>query len=142
MWPSYALSFYRSQNVLCQSNIFVSDEKFIYILSQSQTFCARPKDDLHSVKLVFVLAQKFWRGTKCKFLEWLKTFGPVQNILGPVKGQGIRKHELYSSVPNKKMFQISIQDGNCQRNSLAYRPDFFSELIKQTGWKSLFNFFC
>ena len=24
-----------------------------------------------------------------KFLEWLKTFGPAQNILGPVKGQGI-----------------------------------------------------
>ena len=24
-----------------------------------------------------------------KFLDWLKTFGPAQNILGPVKGQGI-----------------------------------------------------
>ena len=23
-----------------------------------------------------------------KFLEWLKTFGPAQNILRPVKGQG------------------------------------------------------
>ena len=34
-------------------------EKFIYILWQSQTFCARQKGDLHSVKLVFVLAQKF-----------------------------------------------------------------------------------
>ena len=56
---SYALSFYRSQNVLCWSKFFVSDQKFIYILCQSQTFCARPKDDLHSVKLVFVLAQKF-----------------------------------------------------------------------------------
>ena len=29
------------------------------ILCQSQTFCARTKDDLHSVKLVFMLAQKF-----------------------------------------------------------------------------------
>ena len=38
---------------------FVSDQKFIYILCQSQTFCARQKDDLHSVKLVFVPAQKF-----------------------------------------------------------------------------------
>ena len=54
-----ALSFYRSQNVFCQSKFFVSDQKFIYILCQSQTFCARQKDDLHSVKLVFVLAQKF-----------------------------------------------------------------------------------
>ena len=24
-----------------------------------------------------------------KFLGWLKLFGPAQNILGPVKGQGI-----------------------------------------------------
>jgi hypothetical protein len=53
---------------LCQSKFFVSDQKFIYILCQSQTFCARQKDDLHLVKLVFV---------------------PAQNILGPVKGQGI-----------------------------------------------------
>ena len=61
------------------------------------------------------MQSSFWNGSK--------TFGPAQNILGPVKGQGIRKHELYSSVPNKKMFQISIQDGNCLRNLLAYRPD-------------------
>ena len=25
-----------------------------------------------------------------KFLDWLKKFGPAQNIFGPVKGQGIR----------------------------------------------------
>ena len=54
-----ALSFYRSQNVLGWSKYFVPDKKCIYILWQSQTFCARQKDDLHSVKLVFVLAQKF-----------------------------------------------------------------------------------
>ena len=54
-----ALSFYMSQNVLCQSKFFVTDQKFIYILWQSQTFCARQKDDLKSVKLVFVPAQKF-----------------------------------------------------------------------------------
>ena len=38
---------------------FVPDQNFIYILWQSQKFCARQKDDLHSVKLVFVPAQKF-----------------------------------------------------------------------------------
>ena len=48
-----ALSFYRSQNVLSWSKFFVPDQKFIYILRQSQTFCARQKEDLHSVKLVF-----------------------------------------------------------------------------------------
>ena len=35
---AYALSFYRSQNVLCWSNLFVPDQKIIYILRQSQTF--------------------------------------------------------------------------------------------------------
>ena len=54
-----ALSFYRSQNLFGQSKVFVSDQKFIYILCQSQTFCARTKEDLYSVKLVYVLAQKF-----------------------------------------------------------------------------------
>ena len=41
------------------SKFFVPDQRFIYILWQSQTFCARQKDDLHSVKFVFVPAQKF-----------------------------------------------------------------------------------
>ena len=54
-----ALSFYRSQNDLSWSKFFVPDQKFIYILWQSQTFCARQKDDLDLVKLVFVPAQKF-----------------------------------------------------------------------------------
>ena len=31
--------------------IFVTDQKFIYILWQSQTFYVRQGDDLHSVKL-------------------------------------------------------------------------------------------
>ena len=56
---SNALSFYRSQNVLSWSKFFVPDQKFIYILWQSQTFCAKQKDDLHSAKLVFVPVQKF-----------------------------------------------------------------------------------
>ena len=56
---AYALSFYRSQYVLGWSKFFVPDQRFNYILWQSQTFCARQKDDLHSVKLVFVPAQKF-----------------------------------------------------------------------------------
>ena len=56
---TYALSFYRSQDGLGWSKFFVPDQTFIYILWQSQKFCTRQKDDLHSVKLFFVLAQKF-----------------------------------------------------------------------------------
>ena len=61
------------------------DQKFIYIFYQLQTFCARQKDNLHSVKLVFVVA----RLIAVKLFGWLKKFGAAQNILGPVKGQGI-----------------------------------------------------
>ena len=66
--------FCAGPNFLCQTK-----NLFTYILWQSQTFCARQKIDLHSVKLVFVQAQKFlkrhsnfWAGTK--FLEQHKTF--------------------------------------------------------------------
>ena len=66
-------------------------QKFIYILCQSQTFCARQKDDLHSVKKFFCAGTKVFEKAlnAVKFLGWLKKFGPVQNILGPVKGKGI-----------------------------------------------------
>ena len=51
-WESkYALSFNRSQNFLAWSNF----------LWQSKNFFARQKDYLHSVKLVYVPAQKFFK---------------------------------------------------------------------------------
>ena len=54
-------------------------------------FCARQKDGLHSVKLVFCAGTKVLGDAlnAVKFLGWLKKFGPAQNILRPVKGQGI-----------------------------------------------------
>ena len=53
-------------------------------------FCARKKDDFHSVKMFFVPSQKFLKNTKCSQIFGLaQIFGPAQNILGPVKGQGI-----------------------------------------------------
>ena len=72
-----------------------------------QIFWASPKMYLHIVAVTNILFQKkrwfafseigFWAGTKVfeealnevKFLGWLKKFGLAQNILGPVKGQGI-----------------------------------------------------
>ena len=75
---SYALSFYRSQNVLGWSKFFVPD----------QNFCAWQKDYLHSVKLVFVPTQKFWTGTNPlsfyrfqNVLCWSKFFEPDQNFI-------------------------------------------------------------
>ena len=72
-----------------------------------QFFCARPKLYLHIVVVTNILCQTkrwfafskigFCAGTTVfeealnavKFLGWLKKFGPAQNILEPVKGQGI-----------------------------------------------------
>ena len=74
-----------------------------------QIFCASPNIYLHIVAVTNILCQTkrwfafrkigFCAGTKVfeealnavKFLGWLKKFGPAQNILAPVKGQGIRK---------------------------------------------------
>ena len=94
-----ALSFYKSQNVLGWSNFIVPDQKFIYILWQSQKFCARQKDNLHSVKLVYVPAQKFFKRRKMQSNFWAgsKNFGPAQNILRPVKGQGINSLYIWQS---------------------------------------------
>ena len=81
-----------------------------------QIFWASPKIWLHLVPLQKLLCrhknQFYWMqiiflsGTKClwlpqyvnKFLVWHKKFGPAQNILGPVKGQGISLSELLNLV--------------------------------------------
>ena len=65
-------------------------------------FCVGPKIYLRIVPVTNILCQTkskigFCAGTKVfeealnaiKFLDWLKKFGPAQNILGPVKGQGV-----------------------------------------------------
>ena len=57
------------------------EQKFMYILWQSQTLS---KIGFCDGKKVFDEAQN-----AVKILGWLKKFGPAQNILGPVKGQGI-----------------------------------------------------
>ena len=68
-----------SQNVLGWTKFFVPDQKFIHILWRSQTFCARQKDDLHSVKLVFMPTQKFLKRHLCLvLLQVSKCFVPVQ----------------------------------------------------------------
>ena len=49
---SFALSFYRSQNILGWSKLFVPYQKLNYILRLSQTFCPRPRDTLPLVNSV------------------------------------------------------------------------------------------
>ena len=77
-----ALSFYRSQNVLCRSKFFELAQKFDCILRLFKNFCAGTKTNFTFVwHKIFVIAI-IWK-------VWHKKFGPAQNILGPVKGQGI-----------------------------------------------------
>ena len=82
-----------------------------------QIFCARQKIYLHIVAVTNILCQTkrwfafskigFCANTKVfeevlnavLFLGWLKKFGPAQNILGPVKGQGIRTYLKYYENP-------------------------------------------
>ena len=51
-------------------NYFVPYQKLIYIVSQFETFCARPKNYFHIVNLVLVPAQNFLRGTNIQFNFW------------------------------------------------------------------------
>ena len=88
-----------------------------------QILWASPKIWLHLVPLQKLLCrhnkQFYWMqiiflsGTKClwlalnavKFLGWLKKFGLTQNILGPVKGQGI---SMYLQQKKWEMFVFLI----------------------------------
>ena len=74
---SIALSLYKSQNILGWSKFFVPDQKFICILWQSQTFCVGQNTKVFEEGL-----------NEFKFLGLLKKFGPAQNILKHLKGQG------------------------------------------------------
>ena len=54
-----------------------------------------PDKEMSCIQWIWFLCRhkSFWRGAKCSqiFGLWLKKFGPAQNVLGPVKGQGIRQ---------------------------------------------------
>ena len=88
----YALSFYRSQNVLGWCKFFVPDQKFIYvhIVAITNILCQTKRWFAFS-KIGFCASTKVFEEAlnAVKFLGWLKKFGPAQNILVPVKGQGI-----------------------------------------------------
>ena len=72
-----------------------------------------------------------------KFLGWLKKFGEAQNILGPVKGQGIRVHYMLcmSKQKHKKQFNVlkmhwtlvvfSHWTCNAMNNLSSYKNEFF-----------------
>jgi hypothetical protein len=107
--------FWAGPNFLCQTkNLFT-------YLWQSQTFCARQKVDLHSVNLVFVPAQNILGPVKgqginaIKLLVLVKKFGQSQKFLEPVKGQGISvTPKIFVLPPNAN--HLLVWDGNSSEN--------------------------
>ena len=97
----------RSQNRRMTWAFFLTNVCTLQSFVLVQIFWASPKIWLHLVPFQNLLCQhknqSYWMqiillsGTKClwlpqyvnKFLVWHKRCGPAQNILGPVKGQGI-----------------------------------------------------
>ena len=79
-----ALSFWRSQNFLCQTKIH------LHIVAVTNIFCLT-KRRFAFCKSGFCASTKVLEEALIlvKFLGWLKKFERAQNILGPVKGQGI-----------------------------------------------------
>jgi hypothetical protein len=66
-----------SQKILEWSKFFVSELKSIYIYCACPKFCARPKDEFHTVNSVILCRNKiFWSSTinAIQFLLWPKTF--------------------------------------------------------------------
>ena len=103
-----------------------------------QIFWSRPKIELTFIPLQKVLCRHknwiyymkiiFWSGTKNlglvqyvnQYLAWHKKFGPAQNVLGLVKGQGINHFDSYSLCRNgeldynfKRFDLVWIHYGQC-----------------------------
>ena len=83
---------------------------YLHILAVTHILC--------QTKRLFAFSKiGFCAGTKCfeealntvKFLGWLKKFGPAQNILVPVKGQGIHLSAVH--VPLSRFYRDFIQIG-------------------------------
>ena len=103
-----------------------------------QTFWARPEIKLHlvPVQTIFVLSQKlkkmekmFWSITKSlglaqyvnRILVLHKKLGPAQNIVGPIKGQGIRPPKYFLSITKlEKLQDVVMFIVYTGKNTLCY----------------------
>ena len=80
---SFALSFYRAQNVLCWSKLFEPAQKFECIQCLLKNFCACKKNQFYWIQIIFLSETKcLWLPQYInKFLFWHQKLGPAQNIL-------------------------------------------------------------
>ena len=94
--------------------MFWASPKIWLHLVPLQNFCAGTKTNFTDWWLQII----FLSGTKClwmpqyvnKFLVQHKKFGPIQNILGPVKGQGICKwfSQIYRKIRPEWILPIAL----------------------------------
>ena len=91
--------------MFCAGPNFSSQSKNLTAFSaSSKTVVRAQKPILLNANHLFVLHKMFVTGTICKEIFGLaQKFGPAQNILGPVKGQGI-SHKLRHCLLKKKLF--------------------------------------
>ena len=109
-WIVNSLSFCRSKKNLGWSKFFVSDQKLMYILWQSQKSFPFSKFGFCASTNVFEEALN-----AIKFLDWLKKFGPAKNILGPVEARRTRHkcNLIFGLAP--KIWTDTKHFGTCRR---------------------------
>jgi len=70
------------------------------------------------MQIIFLSGKKYLRLPQYvnNFLVWHKTFGPAQNILGPVKGQGIS----FSDIRKRAHQKVKTRQTRRSHNLLPY----------------------
>ena len=107
--------------------MFCAGPNFLSQPKNLTAFSASSKTFVSAQKPILLNANHFLSGTKCfwlpqyvnKSLVWHKKFVPAQNILGPVKGQGI------STIKRKRNLTTNFANSNnaCQITMVNQKSD-------------------
>ena len=116
---SYALSFYRSQNVLCQSKFFEPAHLTAFSAS-SKTFVPSQKPILLNANHLFVWHKIFVTATICKWI-----FGLAQKIWTSPKHFGTCKRTRHKPVVKMRMMRNKCCESNIE----------VCTIVAQNEWK-------
>ena len=84
------------KSIFGPTQMWTNPKFYSHIVAVKNILCLTKRRFVFS-KIGFCAGTKVFEGAlnAVKFLGWLKKIGPTQNILGPVKGQGIREfHDI------------------------------------------------
>ena len=96
--------------MFCAGPIFWASLKiWLHLMPVKNNLCKTKRWFAFS-KIVFCASTKVFEEAlnSVKFLDWLKKFGLAQNILGPLKGQGISIWRLFAIKVIKSLVKIDI----------------------------------